>query len=833
MISRIIWQLNADKTIQKVTKLTNKLFANGQASAEYCLLADNILPTDVVTATITRDTHITQYRLKYQLLNLEDGTSKYGWAVTSNGDELNFDLQTGTASLIFAFEVKVYSTIGGDLISSYTTQSDTATVYPGSAYSPKVEATDADKIFEDLAEKDVQIEDLQRNKQDKTDSNLQTAEQTVVGAINETYSLAHANSIKIQDNTSKIEKIRTDLQDGTLKPLNSTNADNYSENGTIASKFNEKQNEKPNGVDSLIVNDKLNSKYIPAGLGGGLVYAGTFDATGTITASKYVPELQGTLITDIDLENSTSLFFQYNGQTTYTLGDLELNFGDQIICNGNIEPNWTKIDNSDKVTSVNGQVGAVSITPENIGAVRSLLEEQASAYDSRIEVKPSLESTTIIKEPTFDVDIDYVYAGGSNRTRMSVTKEGLTFKNRNNNEYYKPKINDNLVAYESDIPTTLPNPQKLIIQQGEEVTEYNGSEEKTITIESDGGELDLQSLPQFTNKIEIDMSKATALAGLLTLPIVSSSNFYVNWGDGSGTMYTDATTEISHQYSDTNFTGWIIIYGDWKGIQFEFGSNNNARPVICVCYDNNITNIEQYALYACDNLKIFNITDNVSYIGPAATKSESFLDHYPTKLTALNGHMFGYPQIRNKNQIIIPYNIRNIENYSIEGGNNNCTVYLNGINLQRISSNAIRFNGSLYYGAIIISHFVKAVSFSSNFVSGNLDYIMVDPTELKHAKQKTNLTVFADKIYPIGGNHSETITIPSTAWDNETKTATVEAVGATSEARNLIIPSVQGNNDNNVRCTAQGTMTLTFTCDTVPTEDTVVDVSYILTNKNV
>lgn len=826
MISRIIWQLNADKTIQKVTKLTNKLFANGQASAEYCLLADNILPTDVVTATITRDTHTTQYRLKYQLLNLEDGTSKYGWAVTSNGDELNFDLQAGTASLTFAFEVKVYSTIGGELISSYTTQSDTVTVYPGSAYSPKVEATDADKIFEDLAEKDVQIEELQRDKQDKTDNDLQTGEQTIVGAINETYSLAHTNSIKI-------EQIRTDLQDGTLKPLNSTNADNYSENGTIASKFNEKQNEKPNGVDSLIVNDKLNSKYIPAGLGGGLVYAGTFDATGTITASKYVPQLQGTLITDIDLENSTSLFFKYNGQTTYTLGSLQIDFGDQIICNGNIEPNWSKIDNSDKVTSVNGQVGAVSITTDNIGAIKSTLEESSSSYGSKIEARPSLASTSTLKEPTFDFDIDYTYPMGTKNTRVSITKDGMVFKNRLGNTNFKPTINGNTIAYETDIPTTLPNPQKLIIQQGEEVTEYNGSEEKTIVIESGGGKLNLQDLPQFTNKIEIDMSKATSLAGLLTLPIVESSNFYVNWGDGSGTMYTEATTEISHQYSDTNFAGWITIYGDWKGIQFEFENNNNAIPVISVCYDNNITNIEQYALYACKNLKVFNITDNVSYIGPAATKSEVLLDHYPTKLTALNGHMFGYPQIRNKNQIIIPYNIRNIANYSIEGDNNNCTVYLNGINLQSISSNAIRFNGSLYYGAIIISHFVNAISFSSNFVSGNLDYIMVDPTELKKAKQKTNLTVWADKIYPIGGNYSETITIPSTAWDSETKTVTVEAVGATSETRNLIIPSVQGNNDNNVRCTAQGTMSLTFTCDTVPTEDTVVDVSYILTNKNV
>ena len=816
MISRIIWQLNADKTIQKVTKLTNKLFANGQASAEYCLLADNILPTDVVTATITRDTHTTQYRLKYQLLNLEDGTSKYGWAVTSNGDELNFDLQTGTASLIFAFEVKVYSTIGGDLISSYTTQSDTATVYPGSAYSPKVEATDADKIFQDLAEKDVQIEELQRNKQDKTDSNLQTSDQTVVGAINETYSLANTNANKTQDNTTKIEQIRTDLQNGTLKPLNSTNADNYSENGTIASKFNEKQNEKPNGVDSLIVNDKLNSKYIPAGLGGGLVYAGTFDATGTITASEYVPELQGTLITDIDLENSTSLFFQYNGQTTYTLGDLELNFGDQIICNGDIEPNWSKIDNSDKVTSVNGKVGAVRITADNIGAVKSMLEEQAPAYNSRIEVKPSLESTSIIKEPTFDVDIDYVSAGGSNRTRMSVTKEGLTFKNRNSNEYYKPKINENTIAYESDIP----NEEKI-----------------------------MQDLPQFTNKIEIDMSKATSLAGLLTLPIVESSNFYVNWGDGNGTMYTEATTSISHQYEDTNFAGWITIYGDWKGIQFTQSADNNKNIIIQIEYDNNITSIGHNAFITCKNLSSVKIPNSVITIG-----NNAFLDTaltkivFPENLVEIGGAAF---YTSNLYDVVIPSKVTTIDSTLFWFCTNLNTVILHD-NITNIKSNAFRgcsklknikipqnvtnigddvFKDCSVLTEILIEPNSPPVISTSTFTSAINTYY-VKYSSLQQYKQATNWSTYADKIYPIGGNYSETITIPSTSWDTETKTVTVTAIGATSEDRNVIIPSIPSQYDDyGIRCTAQGTMTLTFTCDEIPTEDVTIGVAYILTNQ--
>lgn len=191
----------------------------------------------------------------------------------------------------------------------------------------------------------------------------------------------------------KLADIRADLLDGTLKPLYSTNADNYTENGTIASKFNDKLDVKPNGIDYLIVNDKLNNKYIPAGLGGGLVYAGTFDEFGVITASEYAPTLQGTLITDLDLANSTSLFFQYTSKIPYILGDLQIDFGDQIICNGDIDPAWTKIDNSDKVVSVNGLVGAVNIpTLPNPQKLIIHQDEQTTEYDGSSEVNIDISS---------------------------------------------------------------------------------------------------------------------------------------------------------------------------------------------------------------------------------------------------------------------------------------------------------------------------------------------------------------------------------------------------------------------------------------------------------
>ena len=107
------------------------------------------------------------------------------------------------------------------------------------------------------------------------------------------------------------------------------------------------------GVASLDASGKVPVSELPAAVLGALSYQGTWDAatnTPTLTSSVgtkgyyYVVSVAG----------STNL----NGITDWLVGDW-------AVYNGTA---WQKIDNTDSVSSVNGQTGAVSITLSNLGA---------------------------------------------------------------------------------------------------------------------------------------------------------------------------------------------------------------------------------------------------------------------------------------------------------------------------------------------------------------------------------------------------------------------------------------------------------------------------------
>lgn len=390
-------------------------------------------------------------------------------------------------------------------------------------------------------------------------------------------------------------------------------------------------------------------------------------------------------------------------------------------------------------------------------------------------------------------------------------------------------------------------PNKLNIIEDLEQLNYDGSNEVSVDLTKYAFKDDipsLQDLPQFTNKLEIDLSYAPSLNGFITFPIVSSSNFYVNWGDGTGTYYQEATTSMSHQYSDTEFAGWITIYGDWKGLNFVNNTTRNSRILISIIYDDNIVSIPSYGLQGNGNqlinLKTLKLSDNVTSIGTYGIGCPYVNEFkFPSHLQTLGNYATNY--FYNITYLEIPPGIERIGSYSINlYGQNNSKVK---IVFNRNLNPNVTFTGNNCIFAtwgdmeVIFNAEASAYTFSTsspiNVLTGSKTLtIYVPKSQLQQFKQKTNLTTYADKIYPIGGNYTESITIPSTSWDAETKTVTVTAIGATSEDRNVVMPSIPSEYDDyGIRCIAQGTMTLTFTCDEIPTEDVTIGVAYMLTNQ--
>ena len=101
---------------------------------------------------------------------------------------------------------------------------------------------------------------------------------------------------------------------------------------------------KPNGTDLLIVDNKINTKYIPESIIGQLEYKGTFNAstgssiTGLEKGWYYIAATAGSKNPDASAAASA-----------YAVGDW-------AVYNGT---SWDKVDNTDAVTMVNSQIGSV------------------------------------------------------------------------------------------------------------------------------------------------------------------------------------------------------------------------------------------------------------------------------------------------------------------------------------------------------------------------------------------------------------------------------------------------------------------------------------------
>lgn len=129
---------------------------------------------------------------------------------------------------------------------------------------------------------------------------------------------------------------------------------------------------QPNGVATLDAGGKVPTSQIP--LQGDLNYQGTWNATTNTPTLVSSTGIKGYYYV-VDVAGTTDL----NGITDWKIGDW-------AIFNGTV---WQKVDNTDAVTSVNGQVGTVVLTTTNIA-------EGTNEYFTTAKARASVSAGTAI-----------------------------------------------------------------------------------------------------------------------------------------------------------------------------------------------------------------------------------------------------------------------------------------------------------------------------------------------------------------------------------------------------------------------------------------------------
>lgn len=248
MISKIIWELREDRSIRKVTKLTNRLYANSKASAEYNLISDAILPTDTVKMILTVGEKEYHKLLAYGNVLLETGETVKGWFIVSNGEELAVEIEdNGYETMIVAFEIKRFSSLDSQtLLTSFTSPQDTVLIYASSSYTPMVEPTDAELLENEISKINVKLDD----KVDKT------AEHPGGGVIAATKSeILNNGGIALSSSTTNLEEnISKTL---AITPYGVSIITNNTDSDAVATK-----SQLDKKVDKKIVTDKAISTIV-------------------------------------------------------------------------------------------------------------------------------------------------------------------------------------------------------------------------------------------------------------------------------------------------------------------------------------------------------------------------------------------------------------------------------------------------------------------------------------------------------------------------------------------------------------------------------------------
>lgn len=204
-----------------------------------------------------------------------------------------------------------------------------------------------------------------------------------------------------------------------------------------------------NGANGLVLldsNGKIQNSNLSDYLLGQVVYGGGIAANGVITLSNNGKTKLGITASTIDISAVTisaaeGLYvLATTAITASTISALSANTGDWIISNGTV---WGKIDNTDAVTSVNGSMGAVSITPSSISAVPT---SRTISYNGPISGSSSLSANITIGHNSFANGVTSI-------TETSTTFNVVSGVSRDSYGHITAITNANITVPQQDLST--------------------------------------------------------------------------------------------------------------------------------------------------------------------------------------------------------------------------------------------------------------------------------------------------------------------------------------------------------------------------------------------
>lgn len=372
------------------------------------------------------------------------------------------------------------------------------------------------------------------------------------------------------------------------------------------------------GVATLDSGSKIPVAQIPDVVMGQLVYGGTVTGVGVATLSTNAKTKLGTSSSSITLTNNTTATTGYAANegifyivsSNGTFASLGLNVGDWLIATGS---SWKKIDNTDAVTSVNGNIGAVTLNANNLpyasssdtNTIKSVVDGKQDALDAQTAYSAkgtttkvpqittnALGQVTKIEEKSIafpDITIGPATGGGnaitaievdsSNKHKIKVTK-GSTFLTASD---ITGKIDKSVLTAKGDMyyASAASTPARLGI----------GSSGQILTVDSSGVP-SWKDVPVDTIVKDVDNQDTLTqdeydafVNGKLLLRYVgtlSTAAFYPNLIQPSA-VFPVAFRGFDNELNENKAAVSTCYYFDF-GINLFSVSNNNAKLVLNCMY---------------------------------------------------------------------------------------------------------------------------------------------------------------------------------------------------------------------------------------------------------